>query len=73
MCPCCPLWCRVRVQEAEVLNECDDLLKKLGMKGSLFGSNASDNPLLKLQQELQQLEELEQQELKKQQERQQQE
>lgn len=54
-----------------MLGECDDLLKKLGVKGSLFGSG-SDNPLLKLQQELQQLEEQEQQELKKQQDQQQQ-
>jgi hypothetical protein len=26
------------LQEVEVLQQCDDLLKKLGMKGSIFGS-----------------------------------
>lgn len=51
--------------EAEVLQECDDLLKQLGMKGSLFGSG--DNPLLRLQQELQQQQELEEQQQKEQQ------
>lgn len=45
-----------------MLTECDDLLKKLGMKGSLFGSG--DNPLARLQQELAELEALEEQELK---------
>jgi len=53
------------LQEAEVLQECDDLLKQLGMKGSLFGSG--DNPLLRLQQELQQQQELEEQQQKEQQ------
>lgn len=48
-----------------MLSECDDLLKQLGMKGSLFG--AGDNPLAKLQQELAELEKLEQQEMEKQQ------
>lgn len=48
-----------------MLAECDDLLKKLGMKGSLFG--AGDNPLAKLQQELEELEKMEQEELMRQQ------
>jgi hypothetical protein len=30
---------RVALQEVEVLQQCDDLLKKLGMKGSIFGSS----------------------------------
>lgn len=29
---------RLALQEVEVLQQCDDLLKKLGMKGSIFGS-----------------------------------
>jgi hypothetical protein len=61
--PCTCVLCVA--QEAEVLTECDDLLKKLGMKGSLFG--AGDNPLAKLQQELEELERMEQEELLKQQ------
>lgn len=45
-----------------MLSECDDLLKQLGMKGSLFGGgDGSDNPLLRLQQELQAQAELEEQ------------
>lgn len=49
-----------------MLQECDDLLKQLGMKGSLFGSG--DNPLLRLRQELQQQQELEEQQQKQQKE-----
>lgn len=36
-------------------------MRKLGMKGSLFGGSGADNPLLRLQQELQQQQELEEQ------------
>jgi hypothetical protein len=32
----CSVW--PVLQEVEVLQQCDDLLKKLGMKGSIFGS-----------------------------------
>lgn len=37
-----------------MLGQCDDLLKQLGMKGSLFGGNGdgAGNPLQRLQQEL---------------------
>lgn len=31
--------CLLYLQETEVLQQCDELLKKLGMKGSIFGSN----------------------------------
>jgi hypothetical protein len=65
-----PVYLCICTQEAEVLTECDDLLKKLGMKGSLFG--AGDNPLAKLQQELEELERMEQEELVKQQQAEQQ-
>lgn len=63
--PCLTAAATQCVQEEEVLSECDDLLKKLGMKGSLFG--AGDNPMARLQAELEELEKLEQQELEKQQ------
>lgn len=43
---------RPRTQEHDVLGQCDDLLKQLGMKGSLFGGTGDDNPLARLQQEL---------------------
>jgi hypothetical protein len=57
-------------QEHDVLEQCDGLLKQLGMQGSLFGSSAggadADSLLARLQQELLLQEQLEQEQAEEQ-------